>query len=285
VRPGSWNHLEGTRGRSPGRARRAMGRLPGGIIDDFRDHIAREMTRTQESRSVTLRSPRGGVSVPTSPQSPARHVGSGGMLPVFPSSPGSSQRMHTANEVPRHTTFSPILGEMPTRRSSTAGTRSPTSPKYSPTGRTDLNASRSKGIRSVRSPTQHFQLRETLRPAPRNFYTQTQPRGHYASMPGLNVGYSPKGCVGEYGYEILGPQPSVPRRDIVTKKGEQVIPIFRCTSPTKHINGTCVDGLFSQPAHLADGPTRPHGAFEKSSSRFVSQRLYPIIVLPSAVNS
>lgn len=142
---------------------------------------------------------------------------------------------------------------------------------------------RSRGIRQVRSPTQRFRLRETVAPGPRNFYTRSPPRGHYASSPGLNVGYAPKGCVGEYEYQLVGPAPPVRRRDVVAKKGEPRVSPFRCSSPAKRINGSCVDGLFSQPEHRGSGSVRPFGAFEATSCRFISQQLYPVLVMPTAV--
>jgi len=119
-----------------------------------------------------------------------------------------------------------------------------------------------------------YPLRNTRKSAPRNFFVNLPLKGHYATVPGLNIGRTNDGAVGEYSYKIEGaPSP----RPILLAPA----PPFRFSSPAKKLIGPSYEGMFSAPPHVEEGPPPTFPSWESKGTRFIAQTMYPLMVLPT----
>mmetsp|Transcript_58445 Transcript_58445/g.137580 ORF Transcript_58445/g.137580 Transcript_58445/m.137580 type:complete len:222 (-) Transcript_58445:377-1042(-) len=217
-----------------------MGRLPGGIIDDEREEFKRTAPKHLVSQSL---------DTTTLPRSPTRTLLRTAQAGTSPGTTRSGRQYLRSSRYSMHGTPLPGL---------------------------DATQERNKFRLSLSSPnfSLRYPLRKSRETAPRNFVVNLPLKGHYATVPGLNIGHTNEGAVGEYTYKLEGgPSP----RDILLGPN----PPFRFASPAKKLIGPSPEGMFSNPPWHKQGPPPRFQTWETASNRFISQTMYPMQVLPT----
>lgn len=228
-----------------------MGRLPGGIIDAFRETIHRDVIVHPTSRrgtpTIRMGTAASGQTGMTPPSTGA------GTIPPGTAPAGMRRSLQAAS-----TDFE----NMDVNRSMTTATKR----------RMTLQEKRRQIF--MASSTK-IPLRPVRPTHPRNIMSFVPKKGHYASVPWTNIGGKATGVRGEYKYEINGP-PS-PRPMVHP-------PRFLPSAPGKRNVGLGTNfGLFKAPTNEPHGWEERPLSFEGSSNRMISQQHYPIQILPTVV--
>jgi len=247
-----------------------MGRLPGGIVDDFRDKIIQQMDvekkRQDQKKKISLNLSLANQKTDGTPLSNSA-----------PRTPNNLQRLslgggsgNVGQGQQRQLPAVPVLDALG---------QTPLGQHDRPSARNSNPSMPSGRQRGIWNPSNF--MRYPLRPmrdlAPRNFVTNLPPKGHYASTPGTTIGMLKPGVVGEYTYKIEGPDP-----DRALLPGPN--PPFRPSHPAKKLNGSgSHEGLFSHNEYVELGPGKRQKTWEATGSRMIAQHLYPLQILPTVV--